>query len=67
LGHDVVAIELAVTTACRDADPDRGEAIIQQLRKIHAKIDELAELVLPPLTDEEKALIAEALNKRDRP
>jgi hypothetical protein len=66
LGHDVVAIELAVTTACKHADPDRAEAIIQQLRKLHAEIDELAEMVLPPMTDAEKQILANAL-KRGRP
>ena len=49
LDHDVLAIELAIETACRDGDQEGGQAIIQQCRKLRMEIEELAEMVLPPV------------------
>jgi len=47
LNHDVLAIELAIETACRDGDQEGGQAIIQQCRKLRMEIDGLADQVLP--------------------
>jgi hypothetical protein len=39
---------------------------VQQCRKLRAEIEELADMVLPPMSDEEKAILADAM-KRGRP
>jgi hypothetical protein len=49
LNHDVLTIELAVQSACRDGDEEGGQAIVQQCRKLRMEIDELADMVLPAL------------------
>ena len=64
LNHDVLTIELTIQTACRFGDKEGGEAIVQQCRKLRAEIDELADMVLPEMTDEERAIIAAALEGR---
>jgi hypothetical protein len=55
-------IELAAVSACKQAD--EREAIVMACRKLTAEIDELADQVLPPMSDEDKAVIATALNGR---
>jgi hypothetical protein len=64
LGEHVLLIELAVEAACEDGDEEGGSAIVLGLRKLRAEIDELADMVLPPLPPEEQKRIEAIIRKR---
>jgi hypothetical protein len=66
LGKDVLLIEYGVAEICRYQEEAAGEAIIFALRRMQAEIDELADLVLPPMPPEEEKRINDLLAKRGR-
>ena len=45
-----------------DPNNEDGQAIVMACRKLISEIDELADMVLPEMSDEDKAAIAAALN-----
>ena len=61
LKYDVRMIELAVDMALKDVDDDDRTAIVMACRRLQADIDELADQVLPPLTEEQLAARDEAM------
>ena len=61
LKNDVRMIELAVDMALKDAEEDDSTAIVMACRRLQADIDELADQVLPPLTEEQLAARDEAM------
>ena len=63
LTYDVHMIELAIQASAR-IETHASESMIMACRKLIGEIDELADMVLPEMTDEEKAVIAAALNGR---
>ncbi len=62
LTSSVRLIELAVTAGMRESTDGDSGAIVLACRKLEAEIGELADMVLPAMTADEKAIIANALN-----